>query len=188
MANVFLPSHSVRQRRPSPRVRGGLQPVVPLFLCLLLVLGLGLRATAQPADSLAPPPARRPALPAGAAVVLPPADTLFRVYGRVGSFSPSERAEAIERRLQVLLKDPLFSSDSLAVVDTEQDTQIMYADTHVLSVGNAEAQALGQLRPIVARQYLSILRRHLAAAQQASSLPVLLKRGALAVLTLLMLA
>ena len=189
MANVFLPSPSVRRRWPSPRVRGGLRPVLQPLLCLwLLVLGLSLSATAQPTDSLAPPPARRPALPVGAAVVLPPADTLFRVYGRVGSFSPRERAEAIERRLQVILKDPLFSPDSLAVVEAEQDAQIMYADTHVLSVGNAEAQALGQPRLVVARQYLAILRRHLVAAQQASSLPELLKRGALAVLTLLMLA
>ena len=77
----------MRRRRPSPRVRSGLRPVLQPLLCLwLLVLGLGLSATAQPADSLAPPPARRPALPAGAAVMLPPADALFRVYGRVGSF------------------------------------------------------------------------------------------------------
>ena len=176
-----------------PHVRGTLLLVRKSLLCLWLLM-LCLATTAQPTSLPAPvpapvpAPARRSALPAGVAVVLPPADTLFRVYGRVGSFSPRERAEAITRRLRTLLDDPLFSPDSLTVVEAEQDAAIMYADTHVLSVGEAEAQALGQPRIVVARQYLAILRRHLAATQRASSLPELLKHGALAVLTLLMLA
>ncbi|WP_170170483.1 mechanosensitive ion channel family protein [Hymenobacter perfusus] len=158
----------------------------PFFTCLLLLLAWC--AAAQTPDSLAPAARSAPTALAGAAVVLPPADTLFRVYGRVGSFGPRERAEAIQRRLQALLDAPLFAPDSLYVVDAEQDSEIMYADAHVLSVGEAEAQAQGQPRQAVARQYLATLRRHLTAAQQASSLPELLKRGALAVLTLLMLA
>ena len=174
-----------------PHARGTLLLVRKSLLCLWLLM-LCLATTAQPTSLPAPvpvpAPARRSALPAGVAVVLPPADTLFRVYGRVGSFSPRERAEAITRRLRTLLDDPLFSPDSLTVVEAEQDAAIMYADTHVLSVGEAEAQALGQPRIVVARQYLAILRRHLAATQRASSLPELLKHGALAVLTLLMLA
>ncbi len=191
MANIFPRLPSIRWLLPLRCGLGGLRAVLQPLLCLgLLVLSPGLSVRAQRVDSLAPGPAlaHPSALPGGTAIVLPPADTLFRVYGRVGSFSPRERGEAIERRLRVLVEDPLFSADSLIVVDAEQDSEIMYADTHVLSVGNAEAQALGQPRPVVARQYLAILRRHLSAAQQASSLPELLKRGALAVLTLLMLA
>ena len=152
----------------------------PLLICLIIVLFCR-EAAAQTPDSLAVP------APVGAAVVLPPADTLFRVYGRVGSFGPEERAGAIARRLEGLLKAPSFAPDSLAVVDDEQDSEILYADQLLLSVGAAEAQALGQPRPAVARKYLAILRTRLAAARQASSLPVLLKRGGLAVLTLLML-
>jgi small-conductance mechanosensitive channel len=125
---------------------------------------------------------------AGAAVVLPPADTLFRVYGRVGSFGPKERAEAIGRRLEALLKAPGFIPDSLTVVDAEQDSEILYADQLLLSVGTAEVQALGHPRLAIARKYLAILRTHLAAARQASSLPELLKRSALAILTLVILA
>lgn len=172
------------------------RPLLPLVCSRLLLVGkllpglwlllLSLDALAQSADSLAP--ALSPTGPAGAAVVLPPTDTLFHVYGRVGSFNPQDRADAIQRRLQTLLETPLFAPDSLYVVDAEQDSEIMYADAHVLSVGEAEAQALGQPRQAVAQQYLAILRRHLTAAQQASSLPALLKRGALAVLTLVMLA
>ena len=124
----------------------------------------------------------------GTAVVLPPADTLFRVYGRVGSFGPKERAEAIQRRLDGLLQAPLFAPDSLTVVDTEQDSEIVYGDQLLLSIGTAEAQASGQSRPVVARRYLTILKAHLASARQAGSLPELLKRGGLAVLMLLMLA
>ncbi|QJX46251.1 mechanosensitive ion channel family protein [Hymenobacter taeanensis] len=156
------------------------------FVCCLLLLSGW--AGAQAPDSLLSNPRPVTTLPTGAAVVLPPTDTLFRVYGRVGSFGPQERAEAIQRRLLTLLDAPLFSPDSLYVTDSERDSEIMYADTHVLSVGAAEAQALGLPQPTVARQYLSTLRSHLTAAQQASSLPELLKRGALAVLTLLMLA
>ena len=63
-------------------------------------------ATAQVPDSLVVP------VPVGAAVVLPLADTLFRVYGRVGSFGAKERAEAIERRLTALLKASSFAPDS----------------------------------------------------------------------------
>ena len=153
----------------------------PLLACLIIMLFCR-EATAQVPDSLVVP------VPIGAAVVLPLADTLFRVYGRVGSFGAKERAEAIERRLTVLLKASSFAPDSLSVVDTEQDSEIVYGDQQLLSVGAAEAQALVQPRPVVARKYLAILRTHLVAARQASSLPELLKRGGLAVLTLLMLA
>jgi len=152
------------------------------FLVCLSLLLIHLKTDAQGLDSLAA------AVPAGAAVVLPPADTLFRVYGRVGSFGPKERAEAIECRLEVLLKAPSFAPDSLKVVDAEQDSEIVYGDQQLLSISDAEAQAWGQSRPVVARKYLAQLRTHLAATRQASSLPELLKRGGLAVLTLLMLA
>ncbi|RSK44817.1 mechanosensitive ion channel family protein [Hymenobacter perfusus] len=152
------------------------------FLVGSIYLLLCTEVAAQTPDSLAAP------VPTGAAVVLPPADTLFRVYGRVGSFGPKERAEAIARRLEGLLQAPLFSPDSLTVVDAEQDSEIVYGDQLLLSVGAAEAQALGQPRPAVARQYLAILRTRLATARQASSLPELLRRGGLALLTLLMLA
>ncbi|MBF9239426.1 hypothetical protein I2I05_18685 [Hymenobacter sp. BT683] len=153
----------------------------PFITCLLLLLNWC--AAAQTPDSLAPAARPAPTPPAGAAVVLAPNDTLFRVYGRVGSFGPRERAEAIQGRLRALLDAPLFAPDSLYVVDSERDSEIMYADAHVLSVGEAEAQALGQPRQAVARQYLATLRRQLTAAQQASSLPALLQRGALAVLS-----
>ncbi|MDQ2794973.1 MAG: mechanosensitive ion channel family protein [Bacteroidota bacterium] len=156
---------------------------LPFLICLISIL-IWREAAAQVPDSLAAP---APA-PAGAAVVLPPADTLFRVYGRVGSFGPKERAEAIERRLEALLKVSSFAPDSLAVVEAEQDAEIVYGDQQLLSVGAAEAQALGQPRLAVAKRYLGILRTHLTAARQAGNLPELLKRGGLAVLTLLMLA
>ena len=152
----------------------------PLLACLCLLL-VWIGAAAQTTDSLVT------ISPAGAAVVLPPADTLFRVYGRVGSFGPKERAEAIQRRLEGLLTAPLFAPDSLSVVDAEQDSEIVYGDQLLLSVGAPEARALGQLRPAVAQQYRAILRTHLVAARQANSLPELLKRGGLAALTLVML-
>ncbi|MDJ0363833.1 mechanosensitive ion channel [Hymenobacter sp. H14-R3] len=151
------------------------------FLFCLGMLLFCLQAAAQVSDSLATAPST------GAAVVLPPADTLFRVYGRVGSFGPKERADAIQRRLDGLLKAPLFTPDSLLVVDAEQDSEIVYGDQQLLSVGVAEAQALGLARPAVAQKYLAILRTHLVAARQANSLPELLKRGGLAALTIVML-
>ena len=46
-------------------------------------------AAVQAPDSLAA------AVPTGAAVVLAPADTMFRVYSRMGSFGLKERAEAV---------------------------------------------------------------------------------------------
>lgn len=151
------------------------------FFIVLSVLASWSKVAGQAVDSAAV------VAPAGAPVVLAPADTLFRVYGRVGSFGPRERADAIQRRLEALLKAPVFAPDSLTVVDAEQDSEILYADQLLLSVGPAEAQALSQPRPALARRYLAILRAHLTAARQADSLPTLLKRGALAVLTLLML-
>ncbi len=162
------------------------------WLLLLLLLLAGPAAAQVPATN--PPPAAAPAdtpaeaSAASAAVVVPPADTLFRVYGRVGSFGPRERAEAIERRLAALLAAPQFVPDSLTVVDAERDSEILYADQQLLSVGEAEARALGQPRAVVARQYAQTLRTHLAAARQSTSLPELLKRAALAVLTLVLLA
>ena len=69
------------------------------FLWLLLAPCFASLGAQLPADSLLPAPASAP-------VLLMPRDTLFRVYGRVGSFGPQERAEAIQRRIQQLLDTP----------------------------------------------------------------------------------
>lgn len=77
------------------------------ILWLLLAPCLASLGAQLPTDSLSPAPASAP-------VLLMPRDTLFRVYGRVGPFGPQERAEAIQRRLQQLLDNPLFVPESLS--------------------------------------------------------------------------
>lgn len=84
--------------------------------------------------------------------------TLFMVRERIFSFSPSDRAKAISGKLDKLLKDPLFRTDSIVTAETETATDIVAGDMIVMSVTDRDALAEGRSRQETAREYVRQIR------------------------------
>ncbi len=83
---------------------------------------------------------------------------IFRVYGRLGSFSPTERASAISQRIKTLAVDPTISENSISVVDSEVSSDIVTGDKILFSAVDADARLAGQSRQELARSYAEKIR------------------------------
>src|SRR5664279_1093739 len=66
-------------------------------------------------------------------------DTLFYVYAKLGSFTPSDRADAQSKRLLRLSKDYFFNADSLLISSSDLTTDIMYKENVIKSVSEMDA-------------------------------------------------
>lgn len=148
-----------------------------VIAALLLVLfchpwGAGFAAT-EP--SPAPPRTQTPAQPE-AQVILDGAP-LFVIRAGALSFSPAERAGAVSRRLARLVKSPLFRPDSIKVVDSDITSDIFSGDTILMSVTEADAQAAGLTRPVLARELGARIRTVVEARHEAFGMHGILISG-----------
>ncbi|MGY4385074.1 small-conductance mechanosensitive channel [Pedobacter sp. UYP24] len=66
-------------------------------------------------------------------------DTLFRIYTRQGSFSAADRAEAVSKRISGLEDDPLFQTDSIKIVSSEQTTDLVFKTSLLISISDEDA-------------------------------------------------
>lgn len=66
-------------------------------------------------------------------------DTLFNVYGNIGSFTSKQRADAIEKKITTLSKDYSFSKDSIKLVETGNYLNIIYKHEILMSVDSIQA-------------------------------------------------
>jgi len=66
-------------------------------------------------------------------------DTLFNVYGNIGSFTSKQRAKSIENKIAMLADDYLFEGDSIQFVDTGNYLNIMYQKEILMSVDTIQA-------------------------------------------------
>ncbi len=80
-------------------------------------------------------------------------DTLFQLTERFGAFSPEERAQAIVRRLRLLVDDPTADVRSLTVEDDENSTDILIHGRLVMTVTDRDAEAAGRSRIELAEEY-----------------------------------
>lgn len=116
-----------------------------------------------------------PALAAGQTKESPGApvvfgDTLFRVHATVGSFTPADRARAIEQRLKALSLEPAFRPDSLILAPGESSVDIGYRDRVILSVTPQDARGYGKSEPETARDYAQAIGRAVTAERKSQSL------------------
>lgn len=95
--------------------------------------------------------------PVGVPVVLG-RDTVLTVRSRVGSFTPAERAAAIERRLTRLARDPYVRADAVQIVVGESSSDIMVGDELVMTVTEADAAALRIPRAQMTQTYAVAIR------------------------------
>lgn len=86
--------------------------------------------------------------------VVPFRDTVFFVYGNMGSFKSKQRAEAIKQRIVKLEEDPFFEDDSLKLVDINGNIDILYKGDIILSVDTLQASYLKSTRTDLAKNYL----------------------------------
>ncbi|MGB3799473.1 MAG: mechanosensitive ion channel family protein [Lewinella sp.] len=112
-------------------------------------------------------------------------DTLFYITSNMGTFTPAQRADQVQRNLQRLAKLPLRQFDSLRVVVVEGEAQVVLGDEIINSISVREANARGQSADEMAEQRLVVIRQALIDDYNDSSLRRILVDIALFILALL---
>ena len=166
---------------PSSRpFRGSLTVVM-----LATLLGPAGRLAAQKVRDTTTHVAAPPAM-AGAPVVFQ-GDTLFRLFGSFGPFTPAARAAAVTQRLQLLARARPSAADSMVVLDRERYSEITVGDAVVMTVLDDDARDVAQPRALVARRYGAILRTAALTARKRGTPQALLVDAGLAALATLVL-
>lgn len=73
------------------------------------------------------------------APVVPFRDTIFYVYGSMGSFTSEQRAAAISERVRNLYDDPLFDEDSIELMDIDDNIKLVYKKELIASIDTMQA-------------------------------------------------
>ncbi|MEI6433987.1 MAG: mechanosensitive ion channel family protein [Bacteroidota bacterium] len=118
----------------------------------------------------------------GFPVALPPNDTLFYIFNKVGSFSPLERARAVSQRIKTLADELLFNADSLKLVPTEQSVDIMYGEIILISITELDALWMHSNEEKLASDYKKVIGDSIIAYQKETSMKTILIKVALALL------
>jgi small-conductance mechanosensitive channel len=85
--------------------------------------------------------------------VVPFNDTIFYIYTKLGPYSPDARALNIEKRMQELAGEIMFSSDSLMIVSDGHILDIVYNDVIIMSVTDADTVFFHQSKNDIATYY-----------------------------------
>lgn len=80
-------------------------------------------------------------------------DTLFNVYGNIGSFTSKQRAKSIESKIDMLASNYLFVGDSIKLVDTGTYLNIVYEDEILMSVDSLQAAQESKTKLEAAQYY-----------------------------------
>ncbi len=107
-------------------------------------------------------------MPKGAGVAVG-SDTLFRLYGALGPFSAEARATAVMGRLRQV-DAAIASGDSIVVVDRESYSELAVGEMVLMTVLDADAEAVGAVRTELARRYAGQLVAAIKAAAKATSI------------------
>ena len=152
----------------------------------LIATALSTRAQTPGTDTAGPDtlPAFDLGVGAGAPVVFG-GDTLFRIYWKVGAFSPRQRALLVAENVRELTALPLGEFDSLAIAPTESGGyEVVYRDQTVNSVTPADAAAEGLEPRAVAQRNRDRIRAALVADYDATSTATLARDVAMFALLL----
>lgn len=99
---------------------------------------------------------------------------------KAGSFTPQQRAQAIQARLEQAASNPFSNFTAITTVETEHGTDIALEGLVLLTVTEGDA-SLGRNRQDLAKEYTGKLRSVLQRAQRELSAEMLLTDAALAV-------
>ncbi len=119
--------------------------------------------------------------------VAPYGDTLFYVYTKLGPFTPQERAQLTESKIERLEKGVFFSPDSLLIYPSEQTTDIMYGQQVLQSISQNDALWQNVSRDSLARAHRTRIIAAIVAYKEANSLRSIAKEIGLTLLVLVVL-
>ena len=112
-------------------------------------------------------------------------DTLMLIYGRLGSFSAKERAQAISKRINELASNFGFKADSIRLEESDVSTDIVLEDKIIMSISESDALWNNSTRLELAEQYRNVIVSAMLKYKSEISLVMLGKEIALALLVLL---
>lgn len=111
-------------------------------------------------------------------------DTLFFLYSNLGSFSPKERAEALNKRIENLGTVRDFDDNSLRVQDTETSTDVMFGDSTMMSVTENDALWNDSPKELLAESYKDKITEAVIFYRSETNILNIAKKVGLAVLVL----
>lgn len=112
-------------------------------------------------------------------------DTLFSIYTRTGSFSASERAAAIRKKINNLYDDAFYTPDSLKIRSSTDNFDIVYKNQEIImTVSNLDGLWFGKTNAKLAEEYLLHIKQSIKREREAHSLFNWAKRITLVVLIL----
>ncbi len=114
--------------------------------------------------------------------VAPFGDTLFLIFNKIGSFTPLERTESINRKIQQLYKNRPYYADSLLIIGTDNTQDLVYRDKIIMSVSDIDALINGTDPKVLIRQYRLAINQAVLDHIKYTSLSNILKRVGLVVL------
>ncbi len=116
--------------------------------------------------------------------VVPFGDTLFRIYNKIGSFIPADRAASISERIEKLAKNFRFAADSLKTTASEQGIDIIYGETIVMSISETDALWENSTVAETALRYKNIISTAILKYKNSISFISILKKIGLALLVI----
>ncbi len=114
-------------------------------------------------------------------------DTLFYIYSKLGPFSPTERAQNIQRKLEVLADRHAFVETRLMVFPGEESYDIMHDQMIVMSITDRDAFWLDKPKQQVADEYTLIIKQSVSDYYKDTSLGKTLFRIGMILLVILIL-
>ena len=112
-------------------------------------------------------------------------DTLFYLHRSLGSFSASERAAAITKRLESIVKDLSFSPDSIASSNSENVFYITYKDQVILAISPADTIGTNMPQAQLASETVKILQNELSTHNKSFNIRRIIKEILLSLLVIL---
>ena len=114
-------------------------------------------------------------------------DTLFRVYTKLGSLTPHERANVLTERLNNLYREFMVKSDSLILVPMGQSVDVYFKDRIIFTITELDALWYENDKMIIAQDFSDRIVTDIAKFKKDRSLLKILKGIGLVVLVILIL-
>lgn len=111
-------------------------------------------------------------------------DTLFLLYSKLGSFSPKDRAEAINRKLTLLADDITFDNNSLKIENAETTYDISMGSSIIMSVTETDALWNDTTKEKLSKTYKDILTNAILKYKEETNYLNLAKKIGLALLVI----
>lgn len=112
-------------------------------------------------------------------------DTLFLIHNKLGSFSASERADAVSRRIKKLSEFLDFNGDSILITQSDATFDLVYEDLTIMSISENDALWTDSSRFELAKVYRERIRQEVENYKAETNLLTILKNVGLALLVIL---